>query len=121
MLIAGCVEQIRSEVRAPILVTLQGDDLFLEQLDEPYKSQAIGEIRRLVRHIDGFIVFSRYYADFMADYFGIPPEKLAITPLGVDTGGTYTDAVLIRDEQEVVASAKSLTTRAGGDVVGDFP
>ena len=32
--------------------------------------------------------------------------------LGVDTGGTYTDAVLIRDEQEVVASAKSLTTRA---------
>ncbi|WP_306114301.1 MULTISPECIES: hydantoinase/oxoprolinase family protein [unclassified Roseovarius] len=31
--------------------------------------------------------------------------------LGVDTGGTYTDAVLIRDEQEVIASAKSLTTR----------
>lgn len=31
--------------------------------------------------------------------------------LGVDTGGTYTDAVLIRDETEVIASAKSLTTR----------
>ncbi|MDE4135021.1 hydantoinase/oxoprolinase family protein [Phaeobacter sp. QD34_3] len=31
--------------------------------------------------------------------------------LGVDTGGTYTDAVLIRDEEEVIASAKSLTTR----------
>ncbi len=31
--------------------------------------------------------------------------------LGVDTGGTYTDAVLIRDEREVIASAKSLTTR----------
>lgn len=31
--------------------------------------------------------------------------------LGVDTGGTYTDAVLIRDEQEVIASAKALTTR----------
>jgi len=31
--------------------------------------------------------------------------------LGVDTGGTYTDAVLIRDEREVVASVKSLTTR----------
>ncbi len=31
--------------------------------------------------------------------------------LGVDTGGTYTDAVLIRDETEVVASAKALTTR----------
>ncbi|MEX3313987.1 hydantoinase/oxoprolinase N-terminal domain-containing protein [Sulfitobacter sp. PS-8MA] len=32
--------------------------------------------------------------------------------LGVDTGGTYTDAVLIRDEEEVIASAKALTTRA---------
>jgi N-methylhydantoinase A/oxoprolinase/acetone carboxylase beta subunit len=31
--------------------------------------------------------------------------------LGVDTGGTYTDAVLIRDDVTVVASAKSLTTR----------
>ncbi len=31
--------------------------------------------------------------------------------LGVDTGGTYTDAVLLRDEEVVIASAKSLTTR----------
>lgn len=31
--------------------------------------------------------------------------------LGVDTGGTYTDAVLIRDEKDVIASAKALTTR----------
>ncbi|QFT82948.1 Acetophenone carboxylase gamma subunit [Roseovarius sp. THAF27] len=31
--------------------------------------------------------------------------------LGVDTGGTYTDAVLVRDEREVIASAKALTTR----------
>ncbi len=31
--------------------------------------------------------------------------------LGVDTGGTYTDAVLIRNEEEVIASAKALTTR----------
>lgn len=32
--------------------------------------------------------------------------------LGVDTGGTYTDAVLIKNEEAVIASAKSLTTRA---------
>ncbi len=31
--------------------------------------------------------------------------------LGVDTGGTYTDAVLIEDDDRVVASAKALTTR----------
>ena len=32
--------------------------------------------------------------------------------LGIDTGGTYTDAVLMRDETKVVATAKSLTTRS---------
>ncbi|MEE9320307.1 MAG: hydantoinase/oxoprolinase family protein [Granulosicoccus sp.] len=30
--------------------------------------------------------------------------------LGLDTGGTYTDAVLVDDQQQVVRSAKSLTT-----------
>ncbi|MEM7319004.1 MAG: hydantoinase/oxoprolinase family protein, partial [Pseudomonadota bacterium] len=34
-----------------------------------------------------------------------------VLALGIDTGGTYTDAVLIRDEEQVIASAKSLTTR----------
>ena len=32
--------------------------------------------------------------------------------LGVDTGGTYTDAVILNEaEDRVIASAKSLTTR----------
>lgn len=31
--------------------------------------------------------------------------------LGIDTGGTYTDAVLFREQEGVVAKAKSLTTR----------
>jgi len=31
--------------------------------------------------------------------------------LGVDTGGTYTDAVLLRGEDTVIASSKALTTR----------
>ena len=37
-------------------------------------------------------------------------QRMAIY-LGVDTGGTYTDAVLIEDGQRILASAKSLTTR----------
>lgn len=35
--------------------------------------------------------------------------------LGLDTGGTYTDAVLIDDNQRIVATAKSLTTH--GDLI----
>lgn len=31
--------------------------------------------------------------------------------LGIDTGGTYTDAVLFDDERGVIASSKALTTK----------
>ena len=31
--------------------------------------------------------------------------------LGIDAGGTYTDAVIFREGSEVIGSAKSLTTR----------
>ena len=32
--------------------------------------------------------------------------------LGVDTGGTYTDAVILEDEERVIAFSKALTTHS---------
>lgn len=85
LLIGGCIPELKRRLRVPVLVTLQGDDIFLESLPDKYKSQALAEIRRLATEVDGFIVHSRYYADFTADYFGIPHEKLNVVPLGIDT------------------------------------
>lgn len=87
MLIAGCVPALKEQLRVPVLVTLQGDDIFLEQLSQPYKDQAFAQIRQLVQHIDGFLVFSRFYADFMADYFDIPHSKFRLVPMGIDVRG----------------------------------
>jgi glycosyltransferase involved in cell wall biosynthesis len=87
MLIAGSAATLRAELGVPILVTLQGDDAFLEALPEPQRSQSLGEIRRLVAAIDGFLVHSDFYADCMHEYFGIPAEKMFRVPLGVDTAG----------------------------------
>jgi glycosyltransferase involved in cell wall biosynthesis len=83
ILIAGCVPEIKQRLRVPVLVTLQGDDLFLEELTEPYKQQALAEIRRVAEHVDGFIVFSRYYADFMSGYLGLDRQKFHVVPLGL--------------------------------------
>ena len=46
--------------------------------------------------------------------------------LGIDTGGTFTDAVLVDDNKQIVNAEKSLTTRFDlsvgiGDVVGKLP
>ena len=85
MLIGGCIPALQEALNIPILVTLQGDDIFLDELPEPQKSQAFEEIRQLVQHVDGFIVFSQFYAEYMGEYFGIPADKFHIVPLGIDT------------------------------------
>jgi glycosyltransferase involved in cell wall biosynthesis len=87
MLIAGAAPALKEEISAPLLVTLQGDDIFLDDLQEPYKSQALDEIRSKVQYIDGFLAHSNYYAEHMADYFRIPREKIHLVPLGIDTQG----------------------------------
>ena len=85
MLIGGCIPELKRTLGVPVLVTLQGDDAFLEYLPEPHKTRCFEQIRRLVRDVDGFLVHSRYYAEFMTGYFGIPPDKLHVVPLGIDT------------------------------------
>ncbi|MCH8923498.1 MAG: glycosyltransferase family 4 protein [Planctomycetes bacterium] len=92
ILIAGCVPYLKRRLGVPVLVTLQGDDLFLDQLSEPYRQQALDQIRELASDVDGFLVFSRYYAEHMAEYLGIPAEKMHIVSMGVDLEG-YPPAV----------------------------
>src|SRR5437879_442909 len=63
-LISGMVPEIKRRVGVPILCTLQGDDVFLEALPEPHRSESLALIREHCRQIDGFIATSNYYADF---------------------------------------------------------
>jgi len=72
-------------LKVPVLVTLQGDDVFLDFLQAPYRQQAFDEIGRLVGSVDGFLVHSRFYGDYMTEYFGLPAERIHRVPLGIDT------------------------------------
>lgn len=84
VLIAGSVPVMKRELDVPVIVTLQGDDLFLADLPSPYKEKAFAEIKRIGSHVDAFVTFSQYYADFMSSYLGLPREKFHIVPLGLD-------------------------------------
>jgi glycosyltransferase involved in cell wall biosynthesis len=85
VLTAGCVPEIQRRMDVPVVVTLQGDDIFLKALPQPQQDEALAAIRALARHIDAFFVHSRFYADAMADYLGLPREKMRLVPLGIDT------------------------------------
>jgi glycosyltransferase involved in cell wall biosynthesis len=56
-------------------------------LAEPYRAQAVAEIRQIAQSLDGFLVHSEYYGDFMSGLLELPRERLHKVPLGIDTSG----------------------------------
>ena len=83
-LIGGCIPAINRELKIPCYVTLQGDDIFLDSLPEKYKSICISQISQLQEGVAKFVTHSEYYADYMAEYFSIPRNKIEVTPLGIE-------------------------------------
>lgn len=86
-LIAGVLPRLRREFTGRIFCLLQGDDIFLDDLIEPYRAQALELLRRHAQLFDGFLVHSAYYRDFMAGYLDLPREKMQVVPLGIDLAG----------------------------------
>lgn len=86
-LLLGLAKPIKEVLNVPILCTLQGEDLFLDNLQEPYHSQSLDLIRDHLQHVELFLSVSEYYADFMPGYLGIPREKIRVVPIGINPEG----------------------------------
>ncbi|MCA9104297.1 MAG: glycosyltransferase family 4 protein [Planctomycetales bacterium] len=85
-LIGGAIPEIKRRLGIPIVVTLQGDDIFLESLPEPYRQQSLDLIRGLAQDVDLFLTHSQFYADAMSQYLGIDRARMEVVPLGIDMG-----------------------------------
>jgi glycosyltransferase involved in cell wall biosynthesis len=86
-LLSGTVHEIKARLGVPILVSLQGDDLFLDGLPESARGRALDLVRRHCRAVDGFVATSRYYADFMAGYLDIPRDRIHVVWPGLNLAG----------------------------------
>jgi len=86
-LLLGLAEPIKEALNVPIVCTLQGEDLFLDNLQEPYRTQSLNLIRDHLQHVALFLSVSEYYAEFMPGYLGIPREKIRVVPIGINPEG----------------------------------
>ena len=86
-LLIGLARPISEALGRPVCCTLQGEDLFLEGLGEPWRSQALDLIRAQVSSVDAFLAVSEYYAGFMCRYLGIPENKMHVATLGINLKG----------------------------------
>ena len=85
LLIASLAPTIKRDLKIPIVVTLQGDDLFINELKDNHKELVIKELKRIAQSVDGFITFSDFYAQKMSNLLDIPIEKFHIVSLGINT------------------------------------
>jgi len=86
-MLIGLARPLREALGRPVSVTLQGEDLFLQNLVEPYRTRALALIREQVQFVDRFIAVSGFYADFMGRHLRIPGEKMAVVPIGISLAG----------------------------------
>ena len=86
-LLIGLARPLREALGRPVCCTLQGEDLFLEGLPEPYRAESLRLIREGVPHVERFLAVSQYYEEFMPGYLGIPREKMRLLPLGINMRG----------------------------------
>jgi glycosyltransferase involved in cell wall biosynthesis len=86
-LLIGLARPLSKALRVPIACVLQGEDLFLEGVREPWRGQALELIRRAVANVDVFIAVSDDYRAFMQEYLRIPAGKIRTVALGIDLTG----------------------------------
>lgn len=86
-LLIALAQPIKRELNLPVFCTLQGEDLFIDGLGEPYRSEALDLIRSNVGFVDGFLAVSDFYAERMCGDLGIPQSKMHVVPLGINFDG----------------------------------
>jgi glycosyltransferase involved in cell wall biosynthesis len=73
--------------KRPVCCTLQGEELFLSELVEPFKTKALELIRKQTRYVDRFIGVSDFGARYMSQHLQIPAGRIAVVPLGIVMSG----------------------------------
>jgi len=86
-LLIALAPAIKAEMNVPVCCTLQGEELFLDGLGQPYRRDAIRLIGEHAKYVDAFIAVSSFGARHMAKYLGIETSRIRVAPLGINFDG----------------------------------
>ena len=82
-LFCGFARRIKERLGVPVVASLQGEDLFFDDLEEPWYSRVREVLLDRSRDIDAFVSPTRYYAETMAAEYGIPAERIHRLRMGI--------------------------------------
>jgi glycosyltransferase involved in cell wall biosynthesis len=85
-LLAGIGAAVRRRFGLPVVCTMQDEDVWVDAMDEPYRTRCWEAMARMGREVDAFVAVSRYFAEAMRGRLGIPPERLHVVYPGIEAG-----------------------------------
>lgn len=92
-LMMGMVRKIRHELDVPVIVTLQGEDWFVNGLPENVRDTCWQHLAHRAQEVDLFVSPSQYYAAEMMRHLEVEPERMRIVHNGINLDGYMQAAV----------------------------
>ncbi|MFW5705380.1 MAG: glycosyltransferase family 4 protein [Bacteroidota bacterium] len=83
-LLLGLAYKIKSELGIPVVCSLQDEDVWVDVMNEPYRSRVWQLMAEKAADVDAFIAVSDYFAGLMREKMQIPDEKLHTVHVGID-------------------------------------
>jgi glycosyltransferase involved in cell wall biosynthesis len=85
-LLMGIGLAIRKRFGIPVVCTVHDEDVWIDAMDEPWRTRCWETMAEGGRDVAAFISLSRWYGDVMCGRLKIDPEKMHVIPIGVDAG-----------------------------------
>jgi glycosyltransferase involved in cell wall biosynthesis len=86
-LLLGLGRRLKSELGAPLVCTLQGEDSFLDALPADHRAACGQVLMERARDVDAFIAPSRYFARVMGERLKAPAERVHVVHNGIELEG----------------------------------
>jgi glycosyltransferase involved in cell wall biosynthesis len=85
-LIIGLARQLKSKMNVKIVCSLLNEDDWIDEMAEPFQSQAWILISKEAPNVDAFLTPSNYYKELFIGKTGIIGDNFHVVPLGFDPG-----------------------------------
>lgn len=83
-LLMGLCPVIQRDLGIPVVVSLQGEDSFLDTLIDPYHALCWEAMRDNARYVSKFVAPSHFYAGVMQGKLGVEASQMAVVYNGLD-------------------------------------
>lgn len=83
----GLVRRFKQELGVPVIVAVQGEDLFIDELPAEFRDQVVAEMRDRAAEADAFLAPNHFYAGKMQELLGVTEDKMHVLPLGLKLAG----------------------------------